>query len=153
LLQQRNARLGRCTGRFVRVHTADHQREKPLGVIFHNTKTDPSSHGVAQVVRVIYAERVQHRQHILDPVLQGIGLRIVKLIALAMPSGIDQNELIVLPQGSYIPIGIPVLQAAGKAMLEDERWPLTFHLIVNAHAVIIGIRHKRCFLSEAVGQT
>jgi len=148
LLQQCNARLGRGAGRFIWVHAADQQGEKPLGVILCDAKTDPSSHRVAQVVCVVHLECIQHRQHIFDPVLQGVGLRIVKLIALPMPSGINQNELVILPQGSHIPIGVPVLQTAGKAMLQDEWWPLAFHLVVNADAVIVGIGHGYSFLSE-----
>ena len=112
------------------------------GRILGQRKPDPSAHGIAEVVGRGQGERIKHGHHICHLMLHRIDSGIVGLVAGPVAPCVDEDQPIVVLQGGDVAHLIPALQAIGKPVLEHERWPLTFHLVMDTEAVVIGIWHS-----------
>lgn len=73
--------------------------------------------------------------------LASIGLRLVRFIARTVSTRIDQDQAMSRLQGFDIAEVIPGLEAVGEAVLEHQRRAITLNLVMNADALIVGVRH------------
>ena len=87
-------------------------------------------------MRLVNAQLLEHSNDVSGLFFQDIGSRIVGLIALAMASGIDEDEAIVLLKCIDVAENPPIFEAPVKPVQQDQRRTLAFDLIVNSHAVV-----------------
>ena len=82
-------------------------------------------------MRLVNAQLVEYSDDVAGLFFQDIGSRIVGLIALAMTSGINEDEAIVRFECVGIADNPPILEAAGQPMYQDQGRALALDLIVN----------------------
>jgi hypothetical protein len=86
-------------------------------------------------------QMIQHRNDIRHGDGPGLGSPVMRFVTGAMPTGIDQDEPVVVPQRLHIPPLVPIRQIAVKAMQEHQRRVFPFHLVMHTDALIGGVWH------------
>ena len=81
-------------------------------------------------MRFFDCQRVEHRDDIGDPIVEGVRLRIVRLITSAVTARIDQHQPVIAPKGIDIPALVPVLDRLQEPVLQYQRWAFTFDSVV-----------------------
>ncbi len=96
---------------------------------------DGSPHGVAEEVCSLDVEMVQESDNIVRHLVTAVGLRVIRLPALAVPAAIECDHL---PHGTecvYPTCRDPVaLEAAGEAVDKNDRLPFAEHLVMHWYA-------------------
>jgi hypothetical protein len=76
----------------------------------------------------------------------------MRLVTGTVPPRVNQDKLVVRLERVHISQLVPALHAIKPPMLEHQWWPLTFHLIMDADALIGGIGHGRLLLLMPLAQ-
>ena len=62
-------------------------------------------------------------------------------ITIPMPTGIDENELLVSSQRLDITILIPTLHVGGESMQQHKGWPFSVDLVMDTNPLVIRVWH------------
>ena len=114
----------------------------PLGVHREDPIRDVAAHGKATVEGSFDAEVVQDLKDVRAACGEGVVRDVMRLVALAVATGVDSDELVVVAQGIDIAVHAPMAKRTAIAVMEDERWSAAFDVIVNANSVVIGVGHR-----------
>jgi hypothetical protein len=75
-------------------------------------------------VRPVDARGVEHGEDVADTELGGVGSRVMRLVAPALPARIKHHDPVAPSKWRDIPGVDPILQAAEEADVKQERGPL-----------------------------
>jgi hypothetical protein len=64
-----------------------------------------------------------------------------RLVTGPMPTGIDQDQAMIIAERPDIPVLVPGLQAVAEAMREDQGWSSPLHAVVDAEVPALNMRH------------
>jgi hypothetical protein len=71
-------------------------------------------------MRFFDCQRVEHSDDIGDPVAEGVGVRVVRLITTAVTARIDQLQPVIALQGIDITALVPVLDGLQQPVLQSR---------------------------------
>src|SRR5947207_1276785 len=129
--------------------TADNERVDALRRILRHSKSDPSTHGITPVIHLIEVESIQDGKHVPHAQGQGVRSRIMGFVARPMSTRIHEDELIVRLERIDIAERIPPLQISDEPMLQHERRPFPFDLVVNTSALMASVWHIASSLASS----
>ena len=81
-------------------------------------------------------ERVEDRDDIPHMQTQFVRRRLVRFVALAMATGVDQDKTVVRLQGVDVPMSRPTLHVPGHSVLQDQSGSLPLDSIVDSDALV-----------------
>jgi hypothetical protein len=105
------------------------------------SETDFAPHGIAQDVGLRELEMIEDDENIRDGEGPGIGSSLVRFVTGTMPTGINQDEVVIVPQRLDVSGLVPALQATVKAMEEHKRRSCSFYLVMNTDILMRSIGH------------
>lgn len=101
----------------VGVGRAENERAKALRRVLCDTKADPAAHRVSEVVRLCDAERIEYGDDIGCSQPEIVGRWIVRLVAVAMASRVEQDNLMIGFQIVHIAKLDQIRRAAGDTVV------------------------------------
>jgi hypothetical protein len=123
------------------IDAAQDQGAQPLRDGLGQAQPGPAAHGVAQVVDPVEGEGIEHRQDIGHAMGKGIGVRVVRLVAGAVPSGIDHDQPEVALEPCHPAGVVPAGDAVAETVLQHQRWPLAGLTKVDPDSLVVDIGH------------
>src|SRR5215470_7300982 len=138
---------GRRRDPLVRMRAADDESPDPFWRILRHTPSDPPSHRISPEVCRRDLEGVEHRHDISDLQGQSIRVGVVRLVARAMPAGIQEDELIVGFQWLDVPAPRPASHVPGIPVLKHQWRARTLDSVVDTKALIRRVWHRRYLLT------
>jgi hypothetical protein len=106
---------------------------EPIQGMKNNAEADASSHGISHVVGFTYSQVVHDRQHVVHPQFQAVALGVVGLTAASVAPSIHHDDPVLFLQLYHEAVGVPVLQAAGEAVLQHQWRAVAFDVVVDTH--------------------
>ena len=87
---------------------------------------------------------VEDGEDVADALVERVGRGIVRRVAAALAAGIEEDEAIGVTQSPNLTsvLAAPIFETSKEADVKDQRWPAALDLIVNADAVVVGVRHR-----------
>ena len=73
----------------------------------------------------------------------------MRLVARPVAARVHEYESIVRLERAHVPEHVPALQIAGKPVLEHQRRPVAFELVVNACTPMVSVWHIASSLTGA----
>ena len=107
---------------------------EPVQSVQNQAKSDAAAHGIAHVMGLVHAQIVHHSQNVAYPEFEVIIFGAVGFVAAAVPSGVDQDQPVVLLQLFDEAVGVPGLQAVGESVLHHQRRAVSLNVKVNLDA-------------------
>src|SRR5262249_15178122 len=79
-----------------------------------------------------------------DALARPVGAWVVRAVALALTAGVDEHEAVIITQRLGVTdVGpAPVVEAAEKADVEDQRRPAALDLVIDANPVVDSVEHR-----------
>jgi len=100
------------------------------------TKSDPAAQRVSEIIRFADAELIQYGNDIGGAQREIVSLGIVRLVALAVTSGIEKDDLMIRFQGIDIAAIDQVFTATEAAVVHDKGGPASDTVVMDANALI-----------------
>jgi hypothetical protein len=102
-------------------------------------------------VRAFNPFRIEDSEDVADALVERICRGIVRSIAAALASGIEEDEAIGVTQGLNVAhvLAAPVFETSEEANVEHKRWPIALDLIVNADAIITSVGYGPSLLRRS----
>src|SRR5262249_59433280 len=86
-------------------------------------------------------ESAEDRADIPDMRTQLVRRGIVRFITPAMATGVEQDKLVMWPQGVDIPMTRPTLHVPGHPVLQNQSWAFPLYTIVDSDSLVGRERH------------
>jgi hypothetical protein len=102
---------------------AQDEAAQALRRMAYQAVADPAAQGIAEEMGALHARCIEHRQRIAAALPLRIGGGIMRLVALAVAQGIEQDDLEMLAQHCREAEEAPGFEAAGEAVVQQQGRP------------------------------
>ena len=123
------------------LRATNNKRTEAVRRISRKAKSDPATQRVSKIVCFPNAQIVQHSLYVRGTMSDVVCGGIVRLVALAMASCIEKDQLMVFLQGVHVSKINPTCTASERSVMENECGASADCLIMNANTLIVGDWH------------
>jgi hypothetical protein len=119
----------------------DDQCARPIGMMATEGQCNISAHGMTPETCRFNLQIVQYGDDVGSLPAPPICRLIVRLVALTVPSGVDEDQAIGLHQPPNISGIPPALARPGQAVVEHQRLPAPRDFVMDEQTIVDRIRH------------